>query len=194
MNNRPAADFINQTKKLFGNYVFSQSINADPIVDEYTLNDTGKMYVVYIPDEKGRTGVYTLNLGNADSAYIYSPAVGASDMTITRLKVNNGNIIVNATETPVFVKPVGISNYNPPSASGIHLFPNPAHHNITIQGLQNGQQQQLTVFNSDGKRVSRSVTTSNTFQINTVALPNGVYFLEIRNANEKQTLRFIKRN
>lgn len=194
LNNRPAADFIYQTKKLFGNYVFSQSINADPIVDEYVLNDTGKMYVVYIPDEKGRTGVYTLQLGDADSANLYSPTVGASEMAILKVKVSNGNIIVNATETPVFVKPFGKSNNNPTIFTGIQLFPNPVNHTLTIQGLQNGKQQQLKVFNSSGKNVSQAVTSSNTFQMNLSALPSGVYFLEISNNEQKQILRFIKSN
>lgn len=194
LNNRPAADYINQTKKQFGNYVYNQSLNADPIVDEYLLNDTGKMYVVYIPDEKGRTGVYTLQLGNADSAYIYTPTAGASEMALLKLKVNNGNIIVNASETPVFVKPVGRSGVNPTTVTGIQLFPNPVKHTITIQGLQNGKQQHLTVFNSIGKRVSQAVTTSNTFQLNMASLPTGIYYLEIRNNNQKQTLSFIKSN
>lgn len=195
LNNRPAADFINQTKKLFGDYVFSQSLNADPIVDEYKLNDTGKMFVVYIPDEIGRTGVYTLQLGTADSAYVYTPTAGSSEMTILKLKATNGSVIVNATETPVFVKPVGKSNVNNPVFSNrIHLFPNPVSHTLTIQGLQNGKQQQLTVFNSSGKSVSQAVTTSNTFQLNMAAIPNGVYYLEIREEGQKQTLSFIKSN
>ena len=41
------------------------------------------MYVVYIPDEKGRTGLYTLDLGNADSAYIYTPMAGAQSMPVS---------------------------------------------------------------------------------------------------------------
>lgn len=194
LSNRPAADYIYQTKMQFGNYVFNQSLNADPIVDEYLLNDTGKMYVVYIPDEKGRTGVYTLQIGNADSAYIYTPTAGASEMTVSKFKVNNGNIIVNASETPVFVKPIGRSGVNPTTVTGIQLFPNPVKHTITIQGLQNGKQQHLTVFNSIGKRVSQAITTSNTFQINMASLPTGIYYLEIRNNDQKQTLSFIKSN
>lgn len=194
LNNRPAADFIHQTKKLFGNYVYNQSLNSDPIVDEYVFNDTGKMYVVYIPDEKGRTGVYTLQLGNADSAYIYTPTAGASEMAVLKLKVNIGNVIVNASETPVFVKPVGSANINPTPISGIQLFPNPVKHTITIQGLQNGKQQHLTVFDTSGKSVSQAVTTSNTFQLNMAAVPNGVYYLEIRKEGQKQTLSFIKSN
>jgi len=46
LNNRPAADYINQTKKQFGNYAYNQSLNADPIVDEYLL--TIQENVLYI--------------------------------------------------------------------------------------------------------------------------------------------------
>jgi hypothetical protein len=92
------------------------------------------------------------------------------------------------------VKPVGRTGVNPTTVTGIQLFPNPVKHTITIQGLQNGKQQHLTVYNSIGKRVSQSVTTSNTFQLNMASLPTGIYYLEIRNSNQKQTLSFIKSN
>ncbi|OYW82178.1 MAG: carbohydrate-binding protein, partial [Sphingobacteriia bacterium 32-37-4] len=116
---RPAADFIKQTKELFGSYYFNKTINADPIVDEYLLNDTSAMYVVYIPDEKGRTGLYTLDLGSADSAYLYTPAAGMATMELSKLKTTNGKVIVTATETPLFIKGVGFTSQVPNSTTGI---------------------------------------------------------------------------
>jgi hypothetical protein len=104
---RPAADFIKQTKNLFGDYYYHKTLNADPIVDQYLLDDTVTMHVVYIPDEIGRTGLYTLDLGNADTAFIYTPTAGKSSMQLTKLKTNNGKVIITATETPVFVKGAG---------------------------------------------------------------------------------------
>lgn len=194
LSSRPAADFIKQTKDLFGAYSYSKTLNADPIVDQYTLNDTSEMYVVYIPDEKGRTGVYTLDLGNADSAYVYTPSAGAQQMQINKLKTNNGKVIITATETPVFVKGVGYSFIVPTSPTGIRVFPNPVQNNLTIQGLNNGINQQITIFNSIGKTMTRGITASNTYQVNTASFSAGIYYIEIRNNQQKQTIPFVKAN
>ncbi len=192
LNPRPAADFVKQTKDLFGAYSYHKTLNTDPIVDQYLLNDTSEMYVVYIPDEKGRTGLYTLDLGNADSAYIYTPAAGLQQMQLSKLKTNNGKVIINATETPVFVKGVGYTFIAPVNSTGIRVFPNPVKSNLTIQGLNNGINQQITVFNSVGKTMSRGITSSNTYQVNTATFSSGIYYVEIRNNHQKQTIPFLK--
>lgn len=191
---RPAADFVRQTKDLFGAYAYNQTLNADPIVDQYTLNDTNHIYVVYIPDEKGRTGAYTLDLGNADSAYIYTPMAGAESMQLNKQKTNNGQLIITATETPVFVKGKGSINGMPITTTGIKLFPNPVKNTLTIQGLHAGLNQQVTVYNAIGKTISRTITISNTIQLNTAPYPAGIYYVEIRHNQQKQTLPFIKSN
>lgn len=191
---RPAADFIKQTKDLFGSYCYNKTLNTDPIVDQYLLNDTNQMYVLYVPDEKGRTELYTLDLGNADSAYIYTPTAGAMNMQITKLKTVNGKIIVTATETPIFVKGVGYTSVLPNASTGIKVFPNPVKNTLTIQGLHNGINQQVTIFNSLGKTITRGATSSNTYQVNTAPLSAGIYYIEIRNNNQKQTIPFIKSN
>lgn len=191
---RPAADFIRQTNKLFGSYYYNKTLNADPLVDEYLLNDTSKMYIVYIPDEKGRTELYTLDLGNADSAYLYSPIAGMDNMQLSRIKTSNGKIIVTATETPLFVKGVGYLSQVPSTSSGIKVFPNPVKNNLTIQGLHNGINQQITIFNSLGKTITRGNTASNTYQVNTSSYSAGIYYVEIRNNDQKQTISFIKSN
>jgi hypothetical protein len=194
LNPRPAADFVKQTKDLFGAYSYHKTLNTDPIVDQYLLNDTSEMYVVYIPDEKGRTGLYTLDLGNADSAYIYTPAAGLQQMQLSKLKTNNGKVIINATETPVFVKGVGYTFIAPVNSTGIRVFPNPVKSNLTIQGLNNGINQQITVFNSVGKTMARGITSSNTYQVNTTSFSSGIYYIEIRNNHQKQTIPFLKSN
>lgn len=191
---RPAADFIRQTKDLFGAYYYNKTLNTDPIVDQYLFNDTSQMYVLYVPDEKGRTELYTLDLGNADSAYLYSPTAGSPNMQLTKLKTTNGKIIVTATETPLFIKGVGYTSQLPSTNNGIKVFPNPVKNNLTIQGLNSGINQQITIFNSLGKTISRGATSSNTYQVNTAPLSAGIYYVEIRNNQQKQTLPFIKLN
>ena len=169
-------------------------MNEDPLVDQYLLNDTSAMYVVYIPDEKGRTGLFTLDLGNSDSAYLYSPIAGMDNMQLSKLKTTNGKVIVTATETPLFVKGVGYISQLPSTSTGIKVFPNPVKNTLTIQGLNSGINQQVTIFNSLGKTITSGTTASNTYQVNMGSLAAGIYYVEIRNNQQKQTFPFIKTN
>lgn len=100
---RPAADYLLQTTKLMGNYVYAKTINADPLVDVYQ-DDKRVIYVLTIPDQKGRTGTYNLDLGRATKANIYTLKPGADNMTQTTVATANGSIKIQVTETPVFVE------------------------------------------------------------------------------------------
>lgn len=100
---RPAADYILQTGKLMGNYVYVKTINADPLVDVYQ-QDSKTMYVLTVPDEKGRTGVYNLLLGKAAKANIYSLRPGTDNMVKTIAPVIKGVAKIQVSETPVFVE------------------------------------------------------------------------------------------
>jgi hypothetical protein len=103
---RPAADYILQTNKLMGNYAYKRTINADPLVDKYqTLKNT--MYILTVPDQKGRTADYTLDLGNAKGATIYTLKPGADAMSSQQVSTINGKLKVHVTETPVFVQAAG---------------------------------------------------------------------------------------
>ncbi|MGB4398654.1 MAG: hypothetical protein WBJ10_04745 [Daejeonella sp.] len=103
LKRRPAADYILQATNLMGNYKYQQTIGQDPLVDVYDYNGR-KMYVLLIPDEKGRTGSYVLNLGTATSATIYNLQPGSSAMTAKKVVTNGGNLTVSVTETPIFVQ------------------------------------------------------------------------------------------
>jgi hypothetical protein len=101
---RPAADYILQTTRLMGSYTYSKTISADPLVDVY-VSGKKTMYVLTIPDQKGRTGSYTLDLGITTlSANIYNLKAGADAVTKTTGVVLGGKIKVTATETPIFVE------------------------------------------------------------------------------------------
>jgi hypothetical protein len=103
---RPAADYILQTTKLMGSYNYSKTINADPLVDVY-VNTTAKkvMYVLTVPDQKGRSALYSLDLGiKTLTANVYKPTVGADAMTKTVGIPVLGKLSVTATETPIFIE------------------------------------------------------------------------------------------
>lgn len=98
---RPAADYLFQAKRLMGDYVYKETINADPIVDRYELNGQS-IYMLVVPDEKGRTATYNLNLGTS-TARIFTPTIGSDSMSQKSINTVNGIAAITATETPVFV-------------------------------------------------------------------------------------------
>ncbi|MGH7237786.1 MAG: hypothetical protein ACREGF_04590 [Candidatus Saccharimonadales bacterium] len=102
---RPAADYILQTDKLIGNYDYIKTISLDPLVDLYKQGHK-TAYVLTIPDETGRTGTYTLDLGKAKAANIYHLKIGASVMGKSQVNTVNGKLKIEVTETPVFVEPL----------------------------------------------------------------------------------------
>lgn len=101
---RPVADYFYQTKKLMGDFHFVKSLKADPVVDVYQLNER-YIYVLYIPDQTGRTSPYELDLGSAKNAKIYRLIPGSNEASLETVKVVNGKLLLNVTETPFFVEP-----------------------------------------------------------------------------------------
>lgn len=100
---RPAADYILQVKNLMGDYHYSRTLNADPIVDKYLLKSKA-MYALMIPDQTGRTGTYVLDLGNAKTANIYNLKAGTATAVKSVAATTNGKLTITVTETPVFVQ------------------------------------------------------------------------------------------
>ncbi|WP_454802559.1 hypothetical protein [Mucilaginibacter phyllosphaerae] len=102
---RPAADYILQTNKLMGNYIYKGTINADPLVDKY---QSGKkvIYVLTVPDQVGRRSEYVLDLLKAKKGVIYTLKVGADEMESRQVNTVNGKLKIQISETPVFVQAV----------------------------------------------------------------------------------------
>ena len=100
---RPAADFLLQAKNLMGEYVYAGTINNDPLVDVYT-SDNHKIYVLTVPDQKGREENYTLELPNIKEVNIHHPRKGSDTMSSENQAVVNGKIEITITETPTFVE------------------------------------------------------------------------------------------
>lgn len=100
---RPAADYLYQTAKLMGEYVYDNTINKDPFVDVYKYNDK-TMYVLVVPDEQDRREDYILNLGKSKKARIYRLKPGADEMTHEDVATESGKLKLTVTETPIFVE------------------------------------------------------------------------------------------
>ncbi|RYF12278.1 beta-galactosidase [Pedobacter agri] len=102
---RPSADYMLQTKTLLGNYYYLATIGKDPIVDVY-VNDKKIIYVLFIPDQKGRTGEYQLDLGNSKQAIIHTLQVGKEVMQAKTVNTTNGKLTINVSETPLFLEKI----------------------------------------------------------------------------------------
>lgn len=120
---KPIADYLYQTNNLVGDYVYKETLSQDPIVDRYEKNGQSA-YVLYIPDEVGRTGNYTLTIPGATGAKMYTPMAGRDTMDVATLSGGTGTFNVVVTETPVFVIPSGSvsSSYTTEPESGLGVF------------------------------------------------------------------------
>ena len=59
-----------------------------------------------IPDQKGRTARYELNLGDARQAIIHTLQIGKEEMLAKTVNTVNGKLVIEVTETPIFVEKI----------------------------------------------------------------------------------------
>lgn len=97
-----AAQYLRQANALLGDYTYTGTLNSNPIVDRYE-NNGSLIYALVVPDEKGRTAQYTLNVGAATTATIYQPQAGQTTMKATVVNAPGGTVTLTVTETPQFV-------------------------------------------------------------------------------------------
>ena len=195
---RPAADYLYQVNKLFGSYTYKQSLSSSPVVDRYQSDDK-QAYVLYYPTQKGQTGSYVLNLGTADSAYLYTPTAGVNDMRYTKQKLANGKLTLNITETPIFVVPSGIAGAlaakaltavkDTLSASAafdktISIYPNPSISYLTI-AINSQTQGKVSIKVVDamgtvyGNYTGTKSAESFSQTINVTRIPMGIYVVQV---------------
>jgi hypothetical protein len=79
--------------------------------------------------------------------------------------------------------------------SALQLFPNPAQDNLNIAfNTDNDASSQISVYNVSGQRILSSqvatITGSNTYNLNTSVLSNGIYIFEIANNGDVQRMKF----
>ncbi|MEA5429353.1 T9SS type A sorting domain-containing protein [Arcicella lustrica] len=220
---RPAADYLYQTNKLMGEYVYKETISQDPMVDRYELNGKSA-YVLFIPDEKGRTGSYTLNLGNVSKGNLYAPKVGADSMSVSALTGSSGKFTLNVTETPIFFIPTAtetatvktgsvtstkemfslastekLSN-EMPALTSLNTYPNPTTDYVLLT-LENESTENLEVKVSDltlGRVMIQDVyeKTGVKFsqKISLSDLPVGSYAIEVVQGKDQMVKKIIKTN
>jgi endoglucanase len=217
---RPVADYFFQANKLFGEYSYKETTYQDPIVDRYELKGKS-LYIVTVPDEKGRTVNHTLHVGNFSRAKIYRPKAGSDNMDMEEVQVAAGNITVTATETPLFV--VGSSSnareavadsvlaissslltspLETSEAATLHqsvqVYPNPTVHSISIDVKNNNTAPiEINIFESGTGRLHKQlrVTKENQSELKKIdvsSLPVGMYIIEIKQGNERAFRKVVK--
>jgi subtilisin family serine protease len=78
--------------------------------------------------------------------------------------------------------------------SVIQLYPNPADHQLTIEGLASNEKVSIIVYNTIGDKVLEyvNIATQSQMQININDLNEGMYLLKIVSDNNSITKRFVK--
>ena len=198
----PAADYMYQTNKLLGAYSYSSTINSSPFVDVYSLNGKNA-YVLVMPTENGSTSNYTLDLNQADSAFVYSPAIGQDSMSVKKIKTNNGKIVLSVTETPQFVIPSGIFVANRPAilqaSNGFNIYPNPIQNLTTITYTNNYIGNVVVTLYDISGRISSVYTVFKSSATlidhhDFSSLKNGTYILQLKTDSSVETAEIIKVN
>ena len=211
---KPAADYIYQVNKLFGNYIYQSTIKSDPVVDLYKSgNNTA--YVIVVPDEKGRTSQYTLDLGTVTSAKIYTPKIGSDTMGVQLVTTANGKLNVTATETPVFIVPVAngtnnsskeksgfdnlMTEQNIEPGNEVQVYPNPSTDVINIVlNTKSSDKVQIKISEAGSGRVFKNIQFNKApgyfYQaIDIHSLSVGYYLVEIRQGHILTSKKFMKK-
>jgi hypothetical protein len=146
---------------------------ATPVLAVY--RKTGP--VVFIADICQNDTLKNLNVGETLYFRLWSPEniIGAYEVC-----VNESNIIGIAenNETPFF-----------------SISPNPVSDNLSIvANIFLEEKYQLFIFNSLGEKVLSTtfLEKNQTRNISTTTLPNGIYFIELRQNNKKCVQKFVK--
>lgn len=105
LTRRPVANYIQQVGTLMGSYYYAGTLNSNPFVDKY-LSGSKTIYSLVVPDQKGRTASYTLDLGTSQYAYVYNLDPASTEIIKTKVATNNGQLTLTVTETPMFVQPI----------------------------------------------------------------------------------------
>ncbi len=202
---RPAADFLLQTKTLFGDYTYVRTLGQDPLVDLYSRNGE-QMYVLVVPDEIGRTVSYNLSIGSSTSARIYRPVAGSDAMAWTDVPAPGGVLNLTVGETPVFVVPGTASNARvaadlservPEVSWDVTVFPNPVvqdHLQITLEGGVDAPLE-IRLFDATRGTLHYEGTlpaggSATRHRLDMSKMPGGEYILEVKQ-NEKRTFKKV---
>lgn len=207
LTRRPSAEFLLQTNKLFGSYLYQETLNTDPFIDRYELEGKS-MFVAVVPDIIGRTASYSLNIGNYSEAEIYVPVAGSTNMSKQMVPVVNGHVALTVTETPQFIVPKSTanarvsSNYLPElllteESTSVSVYPNPSSDFVHITSPATNSSLEINLFNAGSGNLYKNVKTTRknsdpAYKLDISNLPTGSYILEIKQDNNHWFKKIVK--
>ncbi|OLY91853.1 Por secretion system C-terminal sorting domain-containing protein [Cnuella takakiae] len=209
---KPAADYLYQTKKLFSNYRFQETISKFPSVDRYDAQGN-PLYTLLMPTESGQKASYNLAVGSYDSVIVYRPRAGYTDMGTFKLKVTNGSVQIEITERPIFVKPFApkmagattIANHQSDRLNiknarfKVNLFPNPvqSYFVLNIEDEQLNTPVSVQIRDAASGKIIHSIRAQKTGEkfnkeIDTATLIPGLYIVSISVGEKMETYKILK--
>lgn len=206
LTRRPSAEFLLQTNKLFGSYLYQETLHSDPFIDRYELEGKS-MYVAVVPDIIGRTANYSLNIGNYSEAEIYVPVAGSTNMSKQVVPVVNGHVTLTVTETPQFVVPKSTNNARLSSnhlqeliieeSTAVSVYPNPTTDFVHITSPATNSSLEINLFNAGSGNLYKTVKTVRkksdpAYKLDISNLPTGSYIMEIKQDNNHWFKKIVK--
>ncbi|MBC3542045.1 T9SS type A sorting domain-containing protein [Rufibacter sediminis] len=208
---RPAADYMAQVWKHFGDFVPVERLSKDPRIDKYRDDKGQNMYAAWIPDEKDRRSDYTLSLGT-DSANVYYTRIGRDSMEVVKVKTVGGKLKVTVSETPIFIVATGqpvITTLNAVNTQAaiapqlavetrLNVYPNPFTQNTTLEfvAAESGDAV-VDIFDAQGKLIKHLFVgkaesgVTQALQFNGTGLPGGVYIARFTTGKQTVTKKLL---
>ena len=165
---------------IHGNHFFIQSINGAIPPD----NMKGRKDVVVVPPQGGNVKLIMKysDFSDASMPYMYHCHINSHEDNGMM-----GQFIVNSNSS------TGIKNIS--IINGIQVFPNPSNSNWTITSSNsNIDITTLTIYNNIGQLIYNKIITNKTINevIPNEGFTNGIYYLQIKNLSQTQTMQLIK--
>jgi hypothetical protein len=161
--------------------VMVTDVNGNPVGYGYSDN-TGAFYIDDLA--YGDYILYPEVFGKTTSPAPFTLSAAVNDINYFRVAVNSTSVDVSMATS---VKEATI-------LPSISVYPNPVQDILNIDfGQQIQEPVELFIYDILGRTVSNSLAQSSSFvQVNTSALSEGMYVLELRTATERQVFRFSK--
>ena len=171
-------------------------VNSKP-QGAFSYSGTG-LTISFSNTTTGATG-YSWSFGDGTSSTNASPsctyaATGSYTVTLIAFGTTCGNDTIHQTIN-VTGGTIGINEVN--NALQLNAYPNPTNENATVSFVMNASKAQLSLINALGQTVSSKAIfakSNNNFteKVSLAGLPNGVYFVQVKNDKTVSTIRLIK--
>ncbi len=130
---------------------------------------------------------YSWNPGGTGTTVVISPTV-TTDYTLTATAANNCTNTTVLTQS-VTICPLGINQITF-NANEVNVFPNPFNDKVTI--VSDGEKHTVYAYNTLGSLVFETVFETEKTEIDLSSLPKGIYYLQIKSANNSVTKKITK--